>query len=287
MKTLDGSSPILWFAEKHFIVATGEKTTDVVQTLMFARPSDIAGARDTTGGYTTDEIPKAMPQTQRSASGLRTQFDTAPRKGDLGWAHTSDYVRVIVEHKETSEGTVSPEDVRPISVAPEVHRSSGAAEDEVDNGYQKDTMENNVTKASNANDALYVLEFENIAILANFVRCVQKTTSRISLNFEKVALLSKFVCLDSEICFESNSNEGIRCFGFCGTRKQIFFRIVSCDVVMRPLLRNSDFGCTFVLCCLPQDLKVPRRLLRLSGKIREPISPSNYTSSTPTSSHIP
>ena len=108
-------------------MATEEKTT-----MMFARPSDVAGPRDTTGGYTTDETPEAMPQTQRSASGLCTQLDTARRKGDLDWAHTSDYVRVIVEHKETSEGAVLPEDVRLISVAPEVHRSSGAVEDEAD-----------------------------------------------------------------------------------------------------------------------------------------------------------
>ena len=118
-----------------------------------------------------------MPQTQRSASGLCTQLDTARRKRDLGWAHTSDCVRVIVEHRETSEGAVLPEDVHPISVAP------GAAEDEAENGYQKDTQENNVTKASSANGALYVLEFEHVVILANFVRCVQNTTSHISLSF--------------------------------------------------------------------------------------------------------
>ena len=66
-------------------MATEEKTTDVVQTLMFARPSDIAGARDNIDGYTTDVTPEAMPQTQRSASYLYTQLDTARRKGDLGW----------------------------------------------------------------------------------------------------------------------------------------------------------------------------------------------------------
>ena len=37
--------------------------------------------------------------------------------------------------------------------------------------------------------------------------------------------------------------------------EQIFFRSVSCVVVMRPLPQDSDFGCTPVLCCLPQDLK--------------------------------
>ena len=39
------------------------------------------------------------------------QLDTARRNGDLG------YLRVIVEHKKTSEGAVLPEDVRPISVS--------------------------------------------------------------------------------------------------------------------------------------------------------------------------
>ena len=95
------------------------------------------------------------------------------------------------------------------------------------------------------------------------MRCVQKTTSHISLNFETVSLLSKFVCPDSEICFESNSNERIKCLGFCGTRKQIFFRIVSCVVVMRPHARNSDFGCTLVLWCMPQDLKVSQEVSQI------------------------
>ena len=86
--------------------------------------------------------------------------------------------------------------------APEDHRSSGAAgssnirmlevierdftkslkepsleEDEAESGYQKDTQENNVTKASNANGALYVLEFEHTVIFATSVKYVQKTTS--------------------------------------------------------------------------------------------------------------
>ena len=79
--------------------------------------------------------------------------------------------------------------------APEDHWSSGAAgstkmrmlglsesgftknlkepsleEDEAENGYQKDTQENKLTKASNANGALYVLEFKYTVILATFVR---------------------------------------------------------------------------------------------------------------------
>ena len=43
-------------------------------------------------------------------------------------------------------------------------------EDEAENGYDKDTQENNVTKALNANGALYVLEIEFSVILATFVR---------------------------------------------------------------------------------------------------------------------
>ena len=72
------------------------------ETLLFAEPSDIAGARGTVGGYATDETSEAMPQTQRSASCLCTELDTARRNGELGWAQTSAYVRVIVEDKETS-----------------------------------------------------------------------------------------------------------------------------------------------------------------------------------------
>ena len=123
-------------------------------------------------------------------------------------------------------------------------------EDEADNGYQKDTQENNVTKVSNANDGMNVLECESAVILATLLRYVQKPTSHISLNFETVALLSMFVRLDSEICSVSNSNERIKCLGFCGTRRQIFFRSVSCVVIMRlpPQIRISGVPLFFVVC---------------------------------------
>ena len=58
-------------------------------------------------------------------------------------------------------------------------------EDEAENGYQNDTQENNVTKASKTDGARYVLEFEYTWILVTFVRYVQKTTSPICLNFKK------------------------------------------------------------------------------------------------------
>ena len=107
-----------------------------------------------------------------------------------------------------------------------------------------------MTKASNANGDLHVLEFECTVILATFVRYVQKTTSHISFNFETVALLSKFVRLDSEICFESNLNEGIKCLGFCGTRKQIFSEMylewLSCVLFLR--IRISGVRFFFVVC---------------------------------------
>ena len=92
--------------------------------------------------------------------------------------------------------------------APEDHQSSGAAgssyirmleviesdftknlkensleEDDAENGYLKDTQENNVTKASKANGALYVLEFEHTVIFATLVKYVQKTTSPTRLDF--------------------------------------------------------------------------------------------------------
>ena len=49
------------------------------------------------------------------------------------------------------------------------------AEDEAGNGCQKVTQENNVTKASNANGARYVLEFEHTVIFETFVKYVHKT----------------------------------------------------------------------------------------------------------------
>ena len=56
-------------------------------------------------------------------------------------------------------------------------------EDEAGNGYQNDTQENNVTKASKTDGARSVLEFEYTLILVTFVRYVQKTTSPICLFF--------------------------------------------------------------------------------------------------------
>ena len=76
------------------------------------------------------------------------------------------------------------------------------------------------------------------------------------LNFVTAILLSKFVCPDSEICFESNLNEGLISLGFCETQNQILFRYVSCVASTRLHHLGSGFGCTPVLCCLTQDLKV-------------------------------
>ena len=87
------------------------------QTLMLAEPSDNARARGIVCWCATDETSEAMPLTQRSASCLCTQLDTARRNGDLCWANPSGYVRVTIEHKRTSEGAVVPEDVRSISVS--------------------------------------------------------------------------------------------------------------------------------------------------------------------------
>ena len=78
------------------------------------------------------------------------------------------------------------------------------------------------------------------------------------LNFVTAILLSKFVCPDSESCFESNLNEGLKSLGFCETRNQILFWNVACVVSTRLLHRGS--GCTPVLCCLSQDLKVSQEV---------------------------
>ena len=87
------------------------------------------------------------------------------------------------------------------------------------------------------------------------VRLVLIAGARGSLNFLTVMLLSKFVYLGSEICFESTLNDGRTCLGFCETWNQILFRNVSCVVSMRSHPPGSDFECTPVLCCLPQDMK--------------------------------
>ena len=144
-----------------------------------------------------------------------------------------------------------------------------------------------MTMDSETDGARYVLEFEKTLFLSTFLRYVQKTTSPICLNFQTVAMLSKFVRLDSEICFEFTSIEEIKCLGFCGTRKQISFWNVSRVVVMRPLPQNSDFMCAPVLSGLLQDVTVSQDVSQRKGKVREPISPLNYTISTSTSSRFP
>ena len=92
-------------------------------------------------------------------------------------------------------------------------------EDDAENGYLNDTQENKVTMDSETDGAQYVLEFEYTLFFVTFTRYVQKTTSPICRNLKTVAMLSKIVRLDSEICFEFTSNEEIKCLGFCGTRK--------------------------------------------------------------------
>ena len=83
-----------------------------------------------------------------------------------------------------------------------------------------------------------------------------------SLNFVTLMLLSKFVCLDSEICFESNFNQRLTSFGFCETRNQIFFGNVSCVASTRHRHPDSGFGCILVLCCLTQDMKVSQEVFQ-------------------------
>ena len=136
-------------------------------------------------------------------------------------------------------------------------------EDETESGHLNDTQENKVTMYSETDGAWYALQFEYSMFVVTFVRYVQKTTSHICLNFETVAMLSKFVHFDSGICFELTPNEVIKSLGFCGTRKQIFFQNVSSVVVMRLLPQNSCFGCAPVLCGLPQDLKVSKEVSQI------------------------
>ena len=103
------------------------------------------------------------------------------------------------------------------------------AEDEAENGYQKVTQENNVTKASNANGALYIFEFEHTVIFANFVKYVQKTTSPIRLDLKAVTTLSKIVCLESETCFKSNLNSATKCLGL--SRRHVSFETNYCVTI--------------------------------------------------------
>ena len=80
-----------------------------------------------------------------------------------------------------------------------------------------------------------------------FVNHVQKTTSPICLDFKTVTKLSKIVCLHSEIFFESTLNGANKCTGFCETRKQVSFQIVSGVIVEHFCLLTLDFGCATVL----------------------------------------
>ena len=72
----------------------------MTQTLMLAEPSDNAGARDTSGGYTTDETPEAMPLSSTQLGEMEISAGLLP----------SDYVRVSEEpslecQKDTQENT--------------------------------------------------------------------------------------------------------------------------------------------------------------------------------------
>ena len=94
-----------------------------------------------------------------------------------------------------------------------------------------------------------------------FLNDVQKTTSPICLDFKTVTMLSKIVCLDSEICGESTLNGANKCLGFCETRKQVSFQIVSGVIVEHLCLLNMDFGCATVLMMsildgIPQDFSL-------------------------------
>ena len=88
------------------------------------------------------------------------------------------------------------------------------------------------------------------------VRLGRIAGARDSFNFLTVMLLSKFVCPDSEICFESNLNERLTSLGFCETRNQILFRNVFCVASTRPHHPGSGFGCAPVLVACMLD---PRR----------------------------
>ena len=102
-------------------------------------------------------------------------------------------------------------------------------------------------KYRNPNGSLDALEFNHAVFFVTFVNYVQKTTSSICLDFKTVTKLSKIVCLDSEICFESALNGSIKCLGVCETRKQVSFHTVSGVIVKHLCLLNFDFGCGTVL----------------------------------------
>ena len=104
-----------------------------------------------------------------------------------------------------------------------------------------------MTKASNANGALYVLEFERTVIFATFAKCVQKTTSPTRLDFKAVTTLSRIVCLDSETCFESNLKSATECLRFCETRRHVSFETDSRVTVEYFFLLSLVFGYETVL----------------------------------------
>ena len=71
-----------------------------------------------------------------------------------------------------------------------------------------------------------------------------------SLNFVTLMLLSKFVCLDSEICFESNFNQRLTSLEFCETRNQTFFTGMSLVWLPRAIvirIRVSGVSLFFVV----------------------------------------
>ena len=172
------------FTDKwHYIVTDTPGYTDFIKsTIAGASQADVAITMVSADGNSTTEIAKAAPTAPEDH---RSSGAAGPTKMRMLGLSESDFTKNLKERS--------------------------LEEDEAENGYQKDTRENNVTKASTANGTLYVLDFELSVILATFVRYIQKTTSPIRLVPKAVATLSKNVCLDSETCSESNLNSDAKC----------------------------------------------------------------------------
>ena len=220
---------------------------------------------------------QAMPLTQRSASCLCTQLDTARRNGDLGWAYSRGSVQVIVEHRETSEGAVVPENVRSISVS--VRHGADVKADQLDRDLEY-LVSLCTDKTSYFFGSLKVgLEKEYIEKTTPVLPISGRLTLPIIVNiFGNETEFESLLCTDRPTSFECIN----RFNAAVSEDTWILSNIVEVNFRFH---HGRMFGVSFFFGSktdFPRTL--PRTYPRMCGRLKQLISPIKNTSATITSS---
>jgi len=101
------------------IVAVDEQSPDLAQAITITKVAEAVGASDhgVVFGYATDETPERMPLSHLLATRLCSQLDKARKDGTIPWARPDGRAQVVVEYKETADGSVSPVRVKNVVVS--------------------------------------------------------------------------------------------------------------------------------------------------------------------------